>query len=87
MSAERGWIIPPLPGVKSPHSREAWVEWHRQQGHHPYPAPTAANPERWECRCGPDTSLTAVWRTLTPDQIRQKFSHLSRKHRPPPTAG
>ena len=79
MGAERGWIITPLPRDNNPRSREAWVEWHRRDGHNPYPAPTAANPERWECKCDPDSSWTAVWRILTPDQIRQKFAHLSHK--------
>lgn len=54
----------------------AWVDTHRQAGHHPRPAPTAANPERWECECDPDSNKTAVWRTLTPEQIMSKFAHL-----------
>jgi hypothetical protein len=74
MSAERGWIVAPRP---NPHSVEAWAERHRRDGHHPYPAPTAENPERWECKCDPDAAWTAVWRILTLAQIRQKFAHLS----------
>ena len=52
------------------------------QGHNPDPAPTRENPERWECDC-PETSGTAVWRILTPEQIRQKFAHL--RNRPLPS--
>lgn len=36
---------------------------------------TQENPERWECDC-PDTPWVAVWRILTPEQLRQKFAHL-----------
>jgi hypothetical protein len=73
MSAERGWIVPPRP---NPHSVEAWAERHRRDGHHPYPAPTAENPERWECKCDPDAAWTAVWRILTLEQTERKFRHL-----------
>ena len=78
MSAERGWIIPsPTPYLV--HGVQAWVQRHRDEGHEPYPAPTDANPEKWECRCDPDRpNVVAVWRILTPDQIRQKFAHLGR---------
>jgi len=62
-------------------ARQGWIEQHREMGHHPYPAPTTANPERWECKCDPDAKWTAVWRILTGEQIRQKFSHLKyQKH-------
>lgn len=54
-----------------------WAERHRAEGHHPHPAPTAENPERWDCDCG------GVWRILTERQIRQKFAHL--QHRKPLT--
>jgi len=76
MSAERGWIGDPQPAAeRRKHSVEVWAERHRLEGHHPYPAPTDENPERWECDC-PDTPWIAVWRILTPEQIRQKFAHL-----------
>jgi hypothetical protein len=75
MSAERGWIVPPRP---NPHSVEAWAESHRQQGHHPRPAPTKENPEMWICDC-PGTNLVAVWRILTLEQIKRKYAHLSRR--------
>lgn len=78
MSAERGWIIEPQPASDP---AAGWVAKHRDQGHHPYPAPTADNPECWECDC-PDTAWTAIWRILTPEQIRQKYAHL--KNRPMP---
>ncbi|WP_139807378.1 hypothetical protein [Mycobacterium avium] len=83
MSAERGWIIPPRPNL---YSVEAWAERHRRDGHNPHPAPTAENPEQWECKCDPDAAWTAVWRILTLDQIRRKYAHLSRRpsgKRPP----
>ena len=67
MSAERGWIIEPRP---NPNSVEIWAERHRLEGHHPHPAPTPENPERWECDCG------GVNRILTGEQIRMKFRHL-----------
>jgi hypothetical protein len=79
MSAERGWIVPPRP---NPHSVDAWAERHRRDGHHPHPAPTAENPEQWQCKCDPDALWTAVWRILTPEQIRQKFAHLSKRPSP-----
>lgn len=50
------------------------MERHRRKGHHPYPAPTKENPERWECKCDPDAKWTAVWRILTAEQIGQRFS-------------
>lgn len=78
MSAEKGWIIEPIPPTPYlVHGVEAWAQRHRDEGHHPYPAPTKKNPEQWECDC-PDTPLIAVWRILTPEQIRQKFAHLGR---------
>jgi hypothetical protein len=52
---------------------EIWAERHRLEGHHPYPAPTLENPERWECKCDPNASWIAVCRTLTAEQTRQKF--------------
>ena len=71
MSAERGWIIEPQPAAeRRKHSVEAWAERHRLDGHHPHPAPTPVNPERWDCECG------YIWRILTGEQIRQKFAHL-----------
>jgi hypothetical protein len=51
---------------------EEWVEHHRREGHHPRPAPTRENPERWDCDC------RTIWRILTPEQIRLKFAHLGR---------
>jgi hypothetical protein len=72
MSEERGWIVPPRP---NPYSVEAWAERHRRDGHHPHPAPTPVNPERWECEC-PGITGVAVWRILTAEQIRMKFAHL-----------
>ena len=59
--------------------REQWISHHREQGHQPYAAPTVENPERWDCKCDPDAVWTAVWRILTPEQIRQKFAHLSKR--------
>jgi hypothetical protein len=64
-------------------SREEWVAQHRCLGHQPRPAPTSENPERWECRCDPEAVWIAVWRILTPEQVRPKFAHLST--RPTPT--
>jgi hypothetical protein len=52
------------------HGVEEWVERHRLEGHHPHPAPTQENPERWDCECG------YIWRILTVEQMRQKFAHL-----------
>jgi hypothetical protein len=43
----------------------------------PTPPPSNENPERWECKCDPEAGWTAVWRILTPEQVRQKFAHLS----------
>ncbi len=79
MSAQCGWIGDPQPTAEQrKHSVEAWAERHRLEGHHPYPAPTKENPEKWECKCDPDAPWVSVWRILTPDQIRQKFAHLGR---------
>ena len=67
MNAERGWIVEPQPlgyGV------EGWAARHRDMGHHPHPAPTDENPERWDCDCG------GVNRILTVEQIAKKFAHL-----------
>ena len=73
MSAEKGWIIEPIPPTPYlVHGVEAWAQRHRDEGHHPYSAPTPENPERWDCECG------YLWRILTPDQIRQKYAHLGR---------
>jgi hypothetical protein len=46
----------------------------------PQPAPRADHrePEPWECKCDPEAVWTAVWRILTPEQVRQKFAHLSK---------
>jgi hypothetical protein len=66
-------------------ARQGWIEKHWEMGHHPYPAPTTANPERWECKCDPDAKWTAVWRILTAEQIRQKFAHL--QYQKPPEHG
>ncbi|MCW2729195.1 MAG: hypothetical protein JWR13_11 [Mycobacterium sp.] len=63
-------------------SCEEWVAQHRCQGHNPHPAPTNENLERWECKCDPEAVWTAVWRILTPDQVRQKFTHLSKRPTP-----
>ncbi len=52
-------------------NREEWVEGHLSAGHHPNPAPTQENPERWDCDCG------NIWRILTPAQIERKFAHLN----------
>ena len=48
-------------------ARQGWIENHREMGHHPYPAPTTENPERWDCECG------YIWRILTEKQTRQKW--------------
>ena len=56
------------------HSVEAWAERHRRVGHHPHPALTKENPERWDCECG------HLWRILTPEQVRRKFAHLKHDH-------
>ncbi|OBB80296.1 hypothetical protein A5760_19610 [Mycobacterium colombiense] len=77
MSAESDWISKPSSTMEQ--MRERWIVSHRGQGHEPYAAPTQENPERWECECDPDAVWTAVWRILTPDQIRQKFAHLSKR--------
>ena len=78
MSAERGWIGEPSPTMEQ--QRQQWITHHREQGHQPYAArPNRENPERWECKCDPDAVWTAVWRILTPEQIRQKFAHLSKR--------
>ena len=58
------------------HGVEERAAHHRGQGHNPHPAPTRENPERWECKCDPDSVRTAVWRIVTPAQVRQKFVHL-----------
>ena len=49
-------------------SCDEWVAQHRCQGHHPHPAPTNENRERWECKCNPEAVWTAVWRILTPSR-------------------
>jgi hypothetical protein len=46
---------------------EEWAEKQRRAGHHPEPAPTTENPERWDCDCG------GLWRILTEKQTRQKW--------------
>ncbi|MBX7135039.1 MAG: hypothetical protein K1X67_20430 [Fimbriimonadaceae bacterium] len=71
MTARQGWIFDPPP--PSPHTVEAWAQRHRDEGHHPHPAPTTENPERWECKCDPDAAWTAVWRILTEKQSRQRW--------------
>ena len=63
-------------------SRQEWVAHHRCQGHNPHPAPTIENPEPWECKCDLEAVWTAVWRILTPEQVRQKFAHLSKRPTP-----
>lgn len=60
-------------------ARQGWIEQYREMGNHPYPAPDAKNPERWECKCDAAGLWTAVWRILTPTQVAQKFAHLSRR--------
>jgi hypothetical protein len=65
MSARKGWIFGPPP--PNPYSVEAWAERHRRDGHHPRPAPTTENPERWDCECG------YIWCILTEKQTRQKW--------------
>jgi hypothetical protein len=57
---------------KIDHSVEVWAERHRLEGHHPHPAPTLENPERWDCDCG------GICRILTLEQHRQKFAHLAK---------
>jgi hypothetical protein len=75
MGAERGWIIEPKPTrYQREHGIEAWIEGHRQKGHHPYPAPTKENPEKWECKCDPDAPWVSVWRILTAEQSRHKWA-------------
>ena len=59
-------------------ARQGWIEKHREMGHHPYPAPTTENPERWDCECG------YIWRILTEKQTRQKFAHLKNQKRREP---
>ena len=55
--------------------RDGWIAQHRDQGHHPYPAPTRENPERWECKCDPEANWTAIWRILTIERgFREKFA-------------
>ena len=56
------------------HGVEAWAERHRMIGHHPQPAPTPANPGRWDC-----DGCNTIWRILTVEQVRQKFAHLSKR--------
>jgi hypothetical protein len=82
MSARQGWIFGPPQPTPNPNSVEAWAQRHRDEGHHPQPAPTTENPERWDCECDPDAVWTAVWRILTVEQIRQKFAHLSKRDTP-----
>jgi hypothetical protein len=60
---------------KIDHDAEVWAERHRLEGHHPHPAPTLENPERWDCECG------GIWRILTLEQIRMKFAHLAKRSR------
>jgi hypothetical protein len=55
---------------------EEWVERHQLAGHHPHPAPTQDNSEKWECGCG------TIWRILTIEQTRQKFAHLRKRPTP-----
>jgi hypothetical protein len=63
MSAERGWIIEPQPGAeRRKHSVEVWAERHRLEGHHPHPAPTLENPERWDCDCGGVNRMSVAMR-------------------------
>jgi hypothetical protein len=52
-------------------SVSTWADDHRRRGHHPHPAPTAENPERWDCECG------GLWRIPTLAQI-EKYAHLKR---------
>jgi hypothetical protein len=74
VSAERGWIGDPQPTAeRRKHSVETWAERHRREGHHPYPAPTKENPERWECKCDPEWVGFSVWRILTERQEREKW--------------
>lgn len=75
VNAERGGIIVPPPRKDL---RQQWIDHHRSLGHDPYPDPTNENPERWECKCDADATWTAVWRILTPEQVRKKFAHLRR---------
>ena len=51
---------------------QEWSENHRRRGHHPHPAPTAENADRFYCDCG------GLWRILTPQQVEKKFAHLKR---------
>jgi len=55
------------------HAVEERAAHHRGQGHHPHPAPTKENPERWDCDCG------GINRILTVQQIAKKFAHLKRR--------
>ena len=64
-----------------PKQRERWIAAHQAMGHHPHPAPTKENPERWECKCDQDAVWTAVWRILTREQIKAKYAHLARQQR------
>ena len=58
------------------HGVEEWAAHHRGLGHHPHPAPTHENPERWDCGCG------YIWRILTVEQMRMKFAHLRKRPTP-----
>jgi hypothetical protein len=99
MNAERGWIASPQPKVEwhqSHYSREAeriaarveeWAAHHRGQGHHPHPAPTQENPERWDCECG------YIWRNpdgrAAPAEVRtfEEASHSPARSQIASTAG
>ena len=61
--------------------RDRWIAAHQALGHDPHPAPTFQNPEQWECKCAADAVWTAVWRILTPAQVRQKYAHLAKTRR------
>ena len=61
------------------HQRDPWAQRHRAMGHHPHPAPTPENEERWDCDY---PECKGISRSLTPEQIRQKYAHLATRKRP-----
>ena len=67
------WGDGPAPVYPEPSpAAKRWIAHHRDLGHHPHPAPTMENPERWDC-----DGCLGIWRILTPKQVRQKFAHLA----------
>ncbi|MEB3021472.1 hypothetical protein [[Mycobacterium] crassicus] len=48
----------------------SWIGRHRFRGHDPHPAPTAEDPERWDCDCG------EVRHGHARGQISRRYAHL-----------